>query len=172
MYNTTPHQLLFSSLERRLGRQACETWFRPLEFRTSPQDHVLHISAPNAVVKDWVIAHYESALTESLAEIELGRYKVQWSLARAERPVSTGTSFPGAQRVEAGNSSGVSTKEEETTPFVEAVPSALNEKYMFSSFVVASCNRFAHAAAKAVAESPGKTYNPLYYVEWDWVRPI
>jgi chromosomal replication initiator protein len=114
-------------------------------------------------VKDWVIAHYESALTESLAEIELGRYKVQWSLSRAERPVNTGTAFPIEQRVQAGHSSGVSIpKEDETTPFVEAVPSALNERYMFSSFVVASCNRFAHAAAKAVAESPGKTYNPLY----------
>jgi chromosomal replication initiator protein len=40
--------------------------------------------------------------------------------------------------------------------------SPLNEKYTFGSFVVASCNRFAHAAAQAVADAPGKTYNPLY----------
>jgi chromosomal replication initiator protein len=162
MYNTTPHKLLFSSLERRLGRQACETWFRPLEFTTSPQDQVLHIAAPNAVVKDWVIGHYQSALTESLAENELGRYQVQWSLAKANGPVSTGASCSSDPRIDARPSSEVSVKEDEATPFVEAVPSALNEKYNFSSFVVASCNRFAHAAAKAVAESPGKTYNPLY----------
>jgi chromosomal replication initiator protein len=39
---------------------------------------------------------------------------------------------------------------------------ALNAKYTFANFVVGSCNQFANAAALAVAESPGKTYNPLY----------
>ena len=37
----------------------------------------------------------------------------------------------------------------------------LNPKYTFDSFVIGSSNRFAHAAAVAVAESPGKSYNPL-----------
>jgi len=162
MYNTTPHQLLFSSLERRLGRQACETWFRPLEFIASSQDLVLHISAPNAVVKDWVITHYQSALTESLAEVQLDRYQVKWSLARAaeqEKPRAPSSRDAGIKTVANSETLG---KEDDAAPFVEAVPSTLNEKYQFSSFVVASCNRFAHAAAKAVAESPGRTYNPLY----------
>src|SRR5215475_6984234 len=162
MQNSAPQQLLFSSLERRLGKQACETWFRPLQFTTSSRDQVLHIFAPNAVVKDWVIAHYESALAESLAELKLDRYKVQWSLARAETQTALPTSLPVHQRIEPGSHAETSVKEEEALPFAEGVPSTLNERYTFSSFVVASCNRFAHAAAKAVAESPGKAYNPLY----------
>jgi chromosomal replication initiation ATPase DnaA len=52
-------------------------------------------------------------------------------------------------------------KEDDVVPFVEAVPYPQREIPVLS-FVVASCNRFAHAAAKAVAESPGRTYNPLY----------
>jgi len=162
MYNTTPQQLLFSSLERRLGRQTCETWFRPLEFSTSSHDRVLHISAPNAVVKDWVTTHYQSALTESLAEVKLDRYEVQWSLAKVAGVANLRgipVRDPGIQTVATPEAS---VKEDDAAPFVEAVPSKLNEKYQFSSFVVASCNRFAHAAAKAVAESPGRTYNPLY----------
>ena len=40
--------------------------------------------------------------------------------------------------------------------------SQLNEKYTFDTFVIGSSNRFAHAAAFAVAESPAKAYNPLF----------
>jgi chromosomal replication initiator protein len=43
-----------------------------------------------------------------------------------------------------------------------ALPSNLNPKYTFGTFIVGNRNRLAHAAARAVAERPGKMYNPLY----------
>lgn len=45
---------------------------------------------------------------------------------------------------------------------IDPVDEGLNPKYTFDKFVVGSCNQFAHAAAKATAETPGSTYNPLF----------
>src|SRR6185369_6439290 len=45
---------------------------------------------------------------------------------------------------------------------IEPLELPLNAKYTFETFVVGSCNQFAHAASQAVSESPAKTYNPLY----------
>lgn len=45
---------------------------------------------------------------------------------------------------------------------VDPAPSKLSHKYRFETFVIGSSNRFAHAAAVAVAESPAKAYNPLF----------
>jgi chromosomal replication initiator protein len=50
----------------------------------------------------------------------------------------------------------------QASPAVERETAALNPKYTFDSFVVGSSNQFAHAAARAVAEIPSKSYNPLF----------
>jgi chromosomal replication initiator protein len=154
-------QPLFLSLERRLGQQAFDTWFRPLKVTKSPTERILQISAPNAVVRDWIIAHYADVLNDSLGEHHLGQYRIEWSLAKSE---SRDVAKIDSPKIESHEDVRLapSISDADTRPFVESSPSELNERYTFSSFVVASCNRFAHAAAKAVAESPGKTYNPLY----------
>ncbi|MDA2808024.1 chromosomal replication initiator protein DnaA [Nocardiopsis suaedae] len=47
-------------------------------------------------------------------------------------------------------------------PHTSAEPARLNPKYTFDTFVIGASNRFAHAAAVAVAEAPAKAYNPLF----------
>jgi chromosomal replication initiator protein len=156
--------LVLASLERRVPKQTFDTWFRPLSVKASNSERVLRFSAPNTIVKEWVVSHYSELIQDSLRELSLDQYRVEWSLSQrphetAAHRAPTGMSVP----IPVVRSTEETVRDEgEAIPFIEAIPSSLNEKYTFPNFVVASCNRFAHAAAKAVAESPGQTYNPLY----------
>jgi chromosomal replication initiator protein len=155
--------LLLASLERRLPKQTFETWFKPLTVRESAPECLFRFSAPNPIVKDWVITHYAELIKESLREISLDHYKIEWSAARADNVIDPKTPpnrLPSASNLQEVPESAAA--ETDQLPFIETGPSSLNDRYTFANFVVASCNRFAHAAAKAVAESPGQTYNPLY----------
>src|ERR1043166_7865874 len=68
------------AVERRLNRQAFETWFRPLKVSQSGAQSILHITAPNSLVKDWILAQYAQTLQESLDELRLDKYRIEWAL--------------------------------------------------------------------------------------------
>jgi len=149
-------QPFFQAIQSKLTDQAFETWFRPLRFQRYPHEGVLRISAPNDMVRDWILSKYSEPLRQSLNESQLGSLRIEWEIPSQPRvvcePVTTSAADtksgdPGPETPAEGSFSDVS---------------ALSGKYTFSDFVVASCNRFAHAAAMAVSDSPGKTYNPLY----------
>jgi len=157
----TASQAFFSALARRLSKQAFETWFRPLRVTRFQPDGVLRIAVPNPAVRDWILTRYSKVLTESLLEMRVEGCRIEWAIPQGDK----------AAVVDLRAEDGVSIEEQQSVtvagqieaPQLPEIPSApLNEKYTFGSFVVASCNRFAHAAALAVAEAPGKTYNPLY----------
>jgi chromosomal replication initiator protein len=156
----------FAALERRLSKQAFETWFRPLRITRSQSERLLRISVPNAAVRDWILSRYSDALEESLLEVQLNTFRIEWSMPQPETAADDQRNSPGEAGIAAltreqqANSSVIATVQTPQGPEIPSSP--LNEKYTFASFVVASCNRFAHAAAQAVAEAPGKTYNPLY----------
>lgn len=152
----------FAALERRLSKQAFETWFRPLRMSRSRDEGVIRIAVPNPAVRDWIVSQYSGALRESLLEVQLNDCRIEWATPQEEKSrrmggdarISEGTPEKGKPEIHQAPLE---------APQVTDIPSCpLNDKYIFSSFVVASCNRFAHAAALAVVEAPGKTYNPLY----------
>jgi chromosomal replication initiator protein len=79
----------------------------------------------------------------------------------APAPEGPPESGPGRVMSDAGSHVGLHHREERPRPTGEG-GNRLNPKYTFETFVIGSSNRFAHAAAVAVAESPAKAYNPLF----------
>jgi chromosomal replication initiator protein len=128
---------VLAKVEGKVNRHSFATWFRPTSF-LSLQENRLRVGVPNAQFKDWLTKNYQGVLAEALHE--LGRDSVQ---------VSFEDGADGAAPTEAA------------APAERELPS-LNPKYTFESFVVGSSNQFAHAAARAVAEIPSKSYNPLF----------
>ncbi len=125
---------VLARLEQKLNRHTFATWFRPTSFE-SLQGSALVVRVPSSQFKDWLTRNYQSIVSEALSD--LGRGEVQ---------VAFETEAPG-----------------ETVLDKEGFgPSPLNPKYTFETFVVGASNQFAHAAARAVAEIPSKSYNPLF----------
>src|ERR687885_1873574 len=177
---------ILHAVEKRLNRQSFETWFRPIRFDgCDDSEQILHLRAPNQVVKDWVSSNYSEVLGESLEELNLAQYHVDWMVEDDEShpiekaavgddadadtytlPAPSMSSGEGKTSslfslLEAAESDGL-TPGATTFVDIEPIELSLNPKYTFQTFVVGSCNQFAHAASLAVAEAPGKTYNPLY----------
>ncbi len=177
---------ILQAVEKRLNHQSFETWFSSIKFDGCDEGgHVIHLRAPNQVVKDWVSSNYSDVIDASLKELNLAAYQVDWTVDELsqvdsglvadedkveETVLSLGDSAPASGQgksssllslLEAAESDGLAPS---ATTFVDIEPLelSLNPKCTFQTFVVGSCNQFAHAAAQAVADAPGKTYNPLY----------
>jgi chromosomal replication initiator protein len=160
------------SLKGRLNQQTLETWFSPIQFESlDSSQQVIRLRAPNQVVKDWVVTNYGNVLAESLNELRLSGYSVGWVVGKVSDWTPEHLALPAPAAVTqpiAQNATGINTTvsvSAESAAALTDVPSSepsLSPKYTYESFVVGSCNQFAHAASLAVAEAPGRTYNPLY----------
>jgi chromosomal replication initiator protein len=141
---TQLRQAITEALSRHLGR--------PLQVAVTvrpPEDGSRNaLTAPTAIVA--IVPAPKSAKPDS-------------SESKTEEPAPEGPPESGPGRVMSdGNSHvGLHHREERPRPAGEG-GNRLNPKYTFETFVIGSSNRFAHAAAVAVAESPAKAYNPLF----------
>ena len=160
---------ILHSLKGRLNQQTLDTWFSPIQFESlDSSQQVLHLRAPNQVVKDVVVNNYGNVLAESLTELHLSGYSVGWVVGKVPDWVPTPPALDSSiSEVDLDLQTTSSTDIVPTVTVSEPVPlqqsePSLSSKYTYESFVVGSCNQFAHAASLAVAEAPGRTYNPLY----------
>ena len=152
---------ILHSLKGRVNQQTLDTWFSPIQFESLDiSQHVIRLRAPNQVIKDWVVSNYGKVLAESLNELRLSGYSVGWVVGKVHDWVPA--EHPTLPPVETQVVPQISNVPAVTEPAASPPEPSLNSKYTYDSFVVGSCNQFAHAASLAVAEAPGRTYNPLY----------
>ncbi|WP_413317544.1 chromosomal replication initiator protein DnaA [Agrococcus sp. 1P02AA] len=123
---------------------------------------VLYLDVPNDLTRDMLEQRLRLPVTEALVDnaVEISQFKivVNPQLER-EEPLPDLIDDPAADPVVAPVASYERDSSEKSQ---RRIDSRLNPKYTFDNFVIGGSNRFAHAAALAVAETPAKAYNPLF----------
>lgn len=162
---------ILSSIRGKLSGETFDTWFNSIQLEAIDDSlRIIRLRAPNRLVRDWVNSNYGGLVGQSLTELRMSGYSVDWVLEEEDLRANSMQSL--AQKKQAagllaGEPVPATTSSHPAAATIqtnESVPNdaALNPKYTYDSFVVGSCNQFAHAASMAVAEAPGKTYNPLF----------
>lgn len=157
---------VLSVLQTKLNQQIFNAWFKPIEFIGHDEARAVVVLKSNQVIKNWVESYYSDAIPDAIKEASGLSLQIEWSMEEpSAKSVSAAASVSSAPRVE------TVTSQVRPSTLVPAsqyqngndpIENSLNKKYRFETFIVGLSNEFAHAAALGAAESPGKTYNPLY----------
>lgn len=160
------------SLKTKLNQQTLDTWFQPIKFeQLDASKRIITLRAPNHVVKDWVVTNFSAMIEDSLKRLRLDNYELTWLIDGegahvTEKPTPFVETSPQQRSFSAAAPAmKLENPRPSTSPDIPSLAPpepSLSSKYTYDSFVVGTCNQFAHAASMAVAEAPGRTYNPLY----------
>lgn len=145
---TNPWTLTQERLKKILDELSYENWFAQTRFE-SCDDGRLVVSVPNRFFADWLQDHYLEAVSACAGAVIPDFRSVVF--------VPAGESMLAEARGPAPRQNGPRNRDDR---FIARA--RFNPRYVFERFVVGNGNRFAHAAARAVAESPGHSYNPLF----------
>ncbi len=158
MPSATIWDQVLSRIEDRVGRHSFSTWFKPTSL-LADAGQTLSIRVPNLLFVEWLPKHYSVVLAEAMREVGRPDAKLVFvpeGSAQADSLGPTATARP------------VDEAPEPVAPVVETVEpeplrvGSLIPRYTFDTFIVGSSNQFAHAACRAVAETPSRSYNPLF----------
>ena len=134
-----------SKIEEKVGNSAIDLWFRPVKLSQLKEQQVT-LDIPNKFFKDWIEDNYPDLLPETLGGVLGYPVTVRYRIVEKVDPDVRKKDMRLENRRQKLASRGI----------------YLNPKYTFDNFVIGPSNQFAQAAAKAVAEAPGRAYNPLF----------
>ncbi|MEM6449224.1 MAG: chromosomal replication initiator protein DnaA [Cyanobacteria bacterium P01_D01_bin.105] len=173
---------VLTKLETQLSSPTFETWIKPTRIQALSEQKLVLLT-DNPFARNWLQKHYLGQITTVATEV-LGRdvevtvtVTSDTAPSRSPSEAPSKESFNAASASNGSSSAALSTADDGKTTAAgdthapvapnhsdrtSAGSSDLNSKAIFSRFVVGSNNRMAHAAALAVAESPGREFNPLF----------
>jgi chromosomal replication initiator protein len=127
----------------KISTEAFNNWLSKATFLRSQEDR-LWVSVPDTHTRDWIQQEYSADIWSAVREMNLPIREIVYEIHGAAP----------------ANGNKTSPEEKVDTLFAPSI--TLNPRFTFESFVVGSCNQFAHAAAQAVVTNPSRTYNPLF----------
>ena len=147
-------------LQKTLSKPSFETWIRPAKFNCF-ENGLLTLIAPNRFSSDWLRKNYCETIEKAAQEICGHNVKVIFKSEINSKSSSNTQDQLKEQNINSKNKS-LSTSQDNNLINRSKNPNGLNLRYVFKRFVVGPNSRLAHAAALAVAESPGREFNPLF----------
>ncbi len=143
---------ILARVETKVNRHSFYTWFKPTTF-ISADVRTISVRVPNPLFKDWLTKHYSGVLAEALGEVQKPGLDV--SFIAEPHPEA-------ALAARGGGEDPLALETEAALAAAGPGLPGLNPRYTFDTFIVGSSNQFAHAACRAVAEAPSRSYNPLF----------
>ena len=144
-------------LRFQLAKRTYDMWLKNTSV-VSADGGTFRIGVPSKLAKDWLEDRFSGLIQETLRAVTGAEVDIDFVIAPSEHRHAH-TLFDGDDDhpSENGHDNSADAVVDAAVP-----PSELNARFRFSSFVVGHNSQFAHAAAKAVAEAPGDSYNPLF----------
>lgn len=155
MNNQQLWQSVLGNIEVSLSKANFTTWFKNTSIVEKNNDYII-VSVPNSFTKEWLQNKYSAEILKTLRAVAPEIREIRYQVLGAGAAAAQGHQPAKGQetaRVAPGTTSTIAPS---------ALNNGLNPRYVFDSFIVGKNNELAHAAALAVAEHPGTTYNPLF----------
>ena len=139
---------VLAALQATMAPANFDTWMRPTR-GIECDGHVLLVGVPTTYGREWLEQRLSAVIRKTLEEIGRPELDLKFQVM-SELGDRNGKRIRG-RASSAGNSA-----------FFSGARTEFNPRYTFADYIVGGSNRFAHAAARAVAERPAQTYNPLF----------
>jgi chromosomal replication initiator protein len=152
------------SLRSQLAESVWFSTFQDVVPLESDSD-TLRLMAPSAYVRDRIMTRYLPLVTEALQDVNEGQRRVEIDVEATDSSNEhTDTDPPPSEEPEIGSDAGRSGRDtsRQTPRSLLLDEAGLNPRYTFETFVKGASNQFALAAALRVAETPARSYNPLF----------